>query len=875
MAKLSKVNGEETPLMKQYAEIKAKYPGTIVLFRIGDFYETFGEDAIKASKILNITLTKRANGQASEVELAGFPYHALDNYLPKLVKAGERVAVCEQLEDPKLAKKIVKRGITEVVTPGLIYSENLLDTAKNNYLCCVYLSEHKKSLSGIALIDVSTGEFFVTEGEEEKIQKLIETFQPSEIIVAKGQQKRFKELFGESYYLFPVDDWVFHFQNGNELLLKHFQTTSLKGFGIDELQSGIISAGAVLHYLSINQQNKLAHITKIQKLYDHEYVLMDKSTLQNLELVSSYHTEGKTLFSVINQTKTAMGARLLRKWVLLPLLSISRIQRRQNAVKYLHENTTLTQNLASLLQSITDIERLTSRISTQRVSPRDLKQLQKSLMGIQEIKKMLEGIQDPYLHAIQDQLNPLTSLQTLLNSTIIEEAPANFKKIGYIKTGFHTELDELKYIAEHGKEYLLNLQQREITRTGIPSLKIGYNNVFGYYIEITHTHKDKVPQDYIRKQTLTTGERYITPELKEYEEKILTAEERITLLEQQIFNDVLAQTIEHIQALQQNAAAVAQVDVLTCLATIAQQYQYNLPVMTEDTTMTIIEGRHPVIERYLPLEQSYIPNDVHLNTENQQILMITGPNMAGKSALLRQVGLITLLAQMGSFVPAKSASIGIVDRIFTRVGASDNISSGESTFMVEMNEAANILNNATAKSLILLDEIGRGTSTYDGISIAWAMVEHLHNYAPVKARTLFATHYHELNELEKELSGVKNFHVKVQEVNGKVLFLRKLEKGGTEHSFGIHVAEMAGLPKTVTERAKQILQELEAQREQHNEKTSKISIQSTPQAIQLSLFGFEDETANKIKQSLANLDINTLTPVEALLTLQEWKKWLK
>jgi len=875
MAKLSKVNGEETPLMKQYAEIKSKYPGTIVLFRIGDFYETFGEDAIKVSKILNITLTKRANGQASEIELAGFPYHVLDNQLPKLVKAGERVAVCEQLEDPKLAKKIVKRGITEVVTPGLIYSENLLDTAKNNYLCCVYFSEHKKSLSGIALIDVSTGEFFVTEGEEEKIQKLIETFQPSEIIVAKGQQKRFKELFGEAYYLYPVDDWVFHFQNGNELLLKHFQTTSLKGFGIDELQSGIISAGAVLHYLNINQQNKLAHITKIQKLYDHEYVLMDKSTLQNLELVSSYHTEGKTLFSVINQTKTAMGARLLRKWVLLPLLSISRIQRRQNAVKYLYENTTLTQNLASLLQSITDIERLTSRISTQRVSPRDLKQLQKSLMGIQEIKKMLEDLQDPYLQTIQDQLNPLTSLQTLLNSTIIEEAPANFKKSGYIKTGFHTELDELKYIAEHGKEYLLNLQQREITRTGIPSLKIGYNNVFGYYIEITHTHKDKVPQDYIRKQTLTTGERYITPELKEYEEKILTAEERITLLEQQIFNDVLAQTIEHIQALQQNAAAVAQVDVLTCLATIAQQYQYNLPVMTEDTTMTITEGRHPVVERYLPLEQSYIPNDVHLNTENQQILMITGPNMAGKSALLRQVGLITLLAQMGSFVPAKSASIGIVDRIFTRVGASDNISSGESTFMVEMNEAANILNNATAKSLILLDEIGRGTSTYDGISIAWAMVEYLHNYAPVKARTLFATHYHELNELEKELSGVKNFHVKVQEVNGKVLFLRKLEKGGTEHSFGIHVAEMAGLPKTVTERAKQILQELEAQREQHNEKTSKISIQSTPQAIQLSLFGFEDETANKIKQSLANLDINTLTPVEALLTLQEWKKWLK
>ncbi len=874
MAKLSKVSGEETPLMKQYAEIKAKYPGTIVLFRIGDFYETFGEDAIKASKILNITLTKRANGQASEIELAGFPHHSLDTYLPKLVKAGERVAICEQLEDPKLAKKIVKRGITEVVTPGLIYSENLLEHIKNNYLCCVYLAEQKKILSGIAFTDVSTGEFFTTEAEEEKIQKLLETFQPAEIIIPKGQQKKFKELFGDSYYLYPIDDWVFHFQNGNELLLKHFQTTSLKGFGIEELNNGVISAGAILHYLNLNQQNKLAHITKIQKLHDHEYVLMDKSTLQNLELVSSYHAEGKTLYSVLNHTKTAIGARLLRKWLLLPLLSISRIQRRQNAVKYFFEHTELKENITPFLHSITDIERLASRISTQRVSPRDLKQLEKSLNSIQDIKKILENVQEPYLQAIYEQLNPLIFLQTLLHDTISEDAPANFKKSGYIKTGFHKELDELKYIAEHGKEYLLNIQQREITRTGIPSLKIGYNNVFGYYIEITHTHKDKVPPDYIRKQTLTTGERYITPELKEYEEKILTAEERITSLEQQIFNDVLAQTMEHIQALQQNASAIAQLDVLLCLATAAQEYNYNLPVLIENTELSIIEGRHPVIERYLPLEQSYIPNDVYLDTENQQILIITGPNMAGKSALLRQVGLITLMAQIGSFVPAKNATIGIVDKIFTRVGASDNISSGESTFMVEMNEAANILNNATSKSLILLDEIGRGTSTYDGISIAWAIVEHLHNYAPVKARTLFATHYHELNALEKELKGVKNFHVKVQEINGKILFLRKLEKGGTEHSFGIHVAEMAGLPKTVTDRAKEILQELESQREQHKNHTSKISIQKAPPTMQLSLFGFEDETANKIKQSLSNLDINTLTPIEALLTLQEWKKWL-
>jgi DNA mismatch repair protein MutS len=874
MAKISKISGEETPLMKQYTEIKAKYPGTILLFRVGDFYETFGEDAIKSSKILNITLTKRANGNASEVELAGFPHHSLDTYLPKLVKAGERVAVCEQLEDPKLAKKIVKRGITEVITPGLIYSENLLDHVKNNYLCCVYLSDEKKMLSGIAFTDVSTGEFFVTEAEDKKIEKLLETFQPAEIILPKGQQKKFKEIFGESYYLFPVDDWVFHFQNGKELLLRHFQTASLKGFGIEELRNGIISAGAVLHYLNINQQNKLAHITKIQKLYDHEYLLMDKSTLQNLELVSSYHTEGKTLYSVLNDTKTAMGARLLRKWILLPLLSISRIQRRQNAIKYLYEHTKLTENLIPLLQSITDIERLTSRISTQRVSPRDLKQLEKSLHSIQEIKKLLENVQDAYLQTIHDQLNPLISLQTLLQNTIAEEAPTNLKKSGYIKSGVHKELDEIRYIAEHGKEYLLNIQQREITRTGIPSLKIGYNNVFGYYIEITHTHKDKVPPDYIRKQTLTTGERYITPELKEYEEKILTAEERITLLEQQIFNDVLAQTMEHIQALQQNASAIAQSDVLLCLANIAKEYNYNPPVLTENTELSITEGRHPVIERYLPLEQSYIPNDVYSDTENQQILIVTGPNMAGKSALLRQVGLITLLAQTGSFVPAKSATIGLVDKIFTRVGASDNISSGESTFMVEMNEAANILNNATAKSLILLDEIGRGTSTYDGISIAWAIVEYLHNHTPVKARTFFATHYHELNELEKELNGVKNFHVKVQEINGKILFLRKLEKGGTEHSFGIHVAEMAGLPKTVTERAKEILRELEAQREQHKNHASKISIEKKPQTVQLSLFGFEDETATKIKQSLADLDINTLTPVEALLILQEWKKWL-
>lgn len=874
MAKLSKVSGEETPLMKQYWEIKAKYPGTMVLFRIGDFYETFAEDAIKASKILNITLTKRANGQASEIELAGFPHHSLDTYLPKLVKAGERVAICEQLEDPKLAKKIVKRGITEVVTPGLVYSENLLDHVKNNYLCCVYLSEHKKMLSGIAFTDVSTGEFLTTEADEDKIQKLLETFQPSEVIVPKSQQKKFKELFGDSYYLFPVDDWVFHFQNGHELLTKHFQTTSLKGFGIEQLHNGIISAGTILHYLNINQQNKLAHITKIQKLHDHEYVLMDKFTQLNLEIVSSYHTEGKTLYNVLNHTKTGMGARLLRKWLLLPLLSVSRIQRRQNAVKYFYEHTELAEKILSLLSSITDVERLSARISTQRVSPRDLKQLEKALFNIQEIKIALQNVQEPYIQALQDQLNPLVSLQTLLNKTIVDEAPANLKKNGYIKTGVHAELDELKYIAEHGKEYLLNIQQREITRTGIPSLKIGYNNVFGYYIEITHTHKDKVPQDYIRKQTLTTGERYITPELKEYEEKILTAEEKITQIEQHIFNDVLAQTLEHIQALQQNALAIAQLDVLLCFASLAQQYQYNAPIITEECSLSIIEGRHPVIERYLPLEQSYIPNDIHLDTENQQILIITGPNMAGKSALLRQTGLITLMAQIGSFVPAKSAIIGIVDKIFTRVGASDNISSGESTFMVEMNEAANILNNATSKSLILLDEIGRGTSTYDGISIAWAIVEYLHNHAPVKARTLFATHYHELNELEKELKGVKNFHVKVQEVNGKILFLRKLEQGGTGHSFGIHVAEMAGLPKWVTERAKQILHQLEAQRTQQDKNSApKINVQ-TSQPLQLSLFSFEDEVATKIKQHLINIDVNTITPIEALLTLQEWKKWL-
>ncbi|MCS7029765.1 MAG: DNA mismatch repair protein MutS [Bacteroidia bacterium] len=873
MAKLFKVSGEETPLMKQYAEIKSKYPGTIVLFRVGDFYETFGEDAIKTSKILGITLTKRANGQASEVELAGFPYHSLDTYLPRLVKAGERVAICEQLEDPKLAKKVVKRGITEVVTPGLIYTENLLEQSKNNYLCAVYLSEHKKILSGISFLDISTGEFLTTEGEEEQLQKLIETFQPSEIIVPKSQQKKFKERFGENYYLYPLDDWIFHIQNGNELLLKHFQTTSLKGFGIDGLHSGIISAGAILHYLNLNQQHKLGHITKIQKLHDTEYVLMDKFTLQNLELVSSYHPEGRTLFSVLNQTQTAMGARLLRKWILLPLLSIPRIQRRQNAIRYLYEHTELAQQISAFLNSITDIERLTARIAVQRVSPRDLKQLQKSLFQIQAIKKSLENVTDPYLATLHDQLNALPSLQDLLEKTIVDDAPANTKKSGYIKTGFHAELDELKYIAEHGKEYLLNLQQREITRTGIPSLKIGYNNVFGYYIEITHTHKDKVPSDYIRKQTLTTGERYITPELKEYEEKILTAEERISVLEQQIFNDTLMQTLEHIHALQQNASVIAQLDVLVCLANVAHAYNYHLPQLTQDPVLTIVEGRHPVIERYLPIEQAYIPNDVHLNTQDQQILIITGPNMAGKSALLRQVGLITLLAQMGSFVPAKSATIGIVDKIFTRVGASDNISSGESTFMVEMNEAANILNNATAKSLILLDEIGRGTSTYDGISIAWAIVEYLHNNPSVKARTLFATHYHELNELEKQLSAVKNFHVKVQEINGKILFLRKLERGGTEHSFGIHVAEMAGLPKSVTERAKQILCQLESQREQR-EDTKKVNISPAPQAIQLSLFGFEDEVAVKIKQSLQNLDLNRITPIEALLTLQEWKKWI-
>lgn len=876
MAKTTEV--KETPLMKQYNEIKAKYPDAILLFRVGDFYETFGEDAIKASQILGITLTKRANGSASHIELAGFPHHSVDTYLPKLVRAGYRVAICDQLEDPKLTKTIVKRGITELVTPGVTFNDKVLEHKSNNFLASIYIHKDK---AGISFLDVSTGEFLIAEGTLTYVEKLIQTFKPNEILVEKNNRQTLINLIGENFYVFALDDWAFTPDFGHESLLKQFGTISLKGFGIEQLHHAIASCGALLHYLGETKHDKLQHITHISRIEEDQYVWLDRFTVRNLELFGSSHDNGKCLIDVIDSSVTPMGSRLLKRWLALPLKHTETINERLEVVSYFIEHATKQSELRGLLKEIGDLERLISKVAAGKINPRELVQLKRSLTLIESTKTLIQDCNNKSLQKINDQLNHCVIMRNRLETELNEEAPVLLAKGNVINKGVNAELDELRAIAFSGKDYLLQIQQREIERTGISSLKISYNNVFGYYLEVTNVHKDKVPSDWIRKQTLTTAERYITPELKVYEEKILGAEDKIALLEQTLYSNLVSDLIEYIVPIQLNANLIARLDCLVSFSTLAVENQYVKPTIKDDFVINIIDGRHPVIEKQLPIDMAYVSNSVYLDNETQQVMMITGPNMSGKSALLRQVALITLMAQIGCYVPAKSAEIGIVDKIFTRVGASDNISSGESTFMVEMNETASILNNLSERSLILLDEIGRGTSTYDGISIAWAIAEYIHSQPKNKAKTLFATHYHELNEMTTYFPRIKNYNVSVKEVNNKIIFLRKLQEGGSEHSFGIHVARMAGMPKQVVERANEILKKLEKDHElELTETTSEVrnidnAIKTKSKSdYQLSFFQLNDPVLEQVKDELLKTDINTLTPVEALMKLNDIKRLL-
>ncbi len=876
MAKTTEV--KETPLMKQYNDIKAKYPDAILLFRVGDFYETFGEDAIKAAKILGITLTKRANGQATFIELAGFPHHSVDTYLPKLVRAGYRVAICDQLEDPKLTKSIVKRGVTELVTPGVTFNDKVLEHKTNNFLSSIYFEKDK---AGISFLDVSTGEFLIAEGTLTYIEKLIQTFKPNEILVEKNKRQTLVNLIGENFYIFGLDDWAFKYDFGYESLIKQFGTNSLKGFGIEQFNNAITSCGAMLHYLGETKHDKLQHITTISRIEEDQYVWLDRFTVRNLELFGSSHDNGKCLIDVIDNTVTPMGSRLLKRWLALPLKQVDLIKERLEVVDYYIEHKTQQLELRTLLKDIGDLERLISKVSAGKINPRELVQLKRSLMLIEGIKELISVSENKSLKKINDQLNPCVVMRNRLETELNEEAPILLHKGNVINKGINSELDELRAIAYSGKDYLLQIQQREIERTGISSLKISYNNVFGYYLEVTNVHKDKVPTDWIRKQTLTTAERYITPELKIYEEKILGAEDKIALLEQTIYTNLVNDLIEYIVPIQLNANLIARLDCLSSFAVLAIENNYSKPTINDSFVLNIIDGRHPVIEKQLPIDTSYVSNSVYLDNETQQLMMITGPNMSGKSALLRQVALITLMAQIGCYVPAKSAEIGIVDKIFTRVGASDNISSGESTFMVEMNETASILNNLSNRSLILLDEIGRGTSTYDGISIAWAIAEYIHSQPMHKAKTLFATHYHELNEMTTYFPRIKNYNVSVKELDNKIIFLRKLQEGGSEHSFGIHVARMAGMPKEVLDRANDILKKLEKDHEleitdtEITEKTSINAIKTKSKSdYQLSFFQLNDPVLEQVKDELLKVDINTLTPVEALMKLNDIKRML-
>lgn len=859
----------ETPLMKQYLEMKQKHPDAILLYRVGDFYETFSEDAITASEILGITLTKRANGYASTVELAGFPHHALDTYLPKLIRAGKRVAICEQLEDPKLTKKLVKRGITELVTPGVALSDNVLNHKENNFLAAINFG---KSNIGVALLDISTGEFLVAEGNNDYIDKLLTNFSPKEVLIMRGAKSKLETSFSAKFLAYELDDWIFTEDAAEERLLKQFETKTLKGFGIGKMPDAIVAAGAILYYLDITKHTQISHINRLSKIEENKYVRLDRFTVRNLELVESFSEDGKSLLNIIDRTVTPVGARMLHRWILFPLKDPKEINNRLDVVEYFFKHPDEREEIKTYLEQIGDIERLTSKVSFARISPREMIQLRNALNAIEPIRKICIDSDLPVLRALGEQLNPCNAVSKRISKEIVENAPVALNRGSVICPGVNAELDNLREIAFKGKDYLLGVQQREINATGIPSLKIGYNNVFGYYIEVTNTHKDKVPAEWIRKQTLVNAERYITPELKEYEEKILGAQEKIEILEAKLYSELISMVNTYTPAIQLDAKLIAQLDVLAAFTYVAMENHYNRPIVDDSLKIEIVEGRHPVIEKNLPPGKPYISNSVTLDNDGTQIMMITGPNMSGKSALLRSTALNVLMAQMGCFVAAESAHIGIVDKIFTRVGASDNISLGESTFMVEMTEAASILNNMSQRSLILFDELGRGTSTYDGISIAWAIVEHIHNFGNLHPKTLFATHYHELNEMEKSFPRVVNYNVSVKEIDGKVVFLRKLQRGGSEHSFGIHVAKLAGMPRLIVDRATEVLKHLEAS---HRDNTSVADIKDMPKhenGMQLSFFQLDDPVLEQIRNEIVGLDINNLTPVAALNKLHDIKK---
>lgn len=862
-----------TPMMKQFLELKAKHPDAVMLFRCGDFYETYSTDAVVASEILGITLTKRANGKDKTIEMAGFPHHALDTYLPKLIRAGKRVAICDQLEDPKLTKKLVKRGITELVTPGVSINDFVLNHKENNFLAAIHFT---KVVCGVSFLDISTGEFFIAEGNTDYIDKLLNSFAPKEVLIEKGKLPMFEGNFGAGYFTFQLDDWAFSEINAREKLLSHFETKNLKGFGVENLNAGVTAAGAILQYLVMTHHSQIGHITSISRIDTDKFVRLDKFTLHSLELVDTMNEGGKSLLSVIDKTICPMGARLMKRWVVFPLKDKKNIENRLNVVEYFFRCPEIKDLIEEQLYFIGDLERIISKVAVGRVSPREVVQLKVALQAIEPIKKYCLEADNASLNQIGEQLTLCSSIRDRIEQEIVSDPPLLINKGGVIRKGVNVQLDELREISFSGKDYLLQIQKRESEKTEIPSLKVAYNNVFGYFIEVRNIHKDKVPQEWIRKQTLVNAERYITQELKEYEEKILGAEDKIVSLETQLYNELVLSINEFIPHIQINANQLAMLDCLLSFARVAKESQYIRPIIEDNDTLHIKQGRHPVIEKQLPLGEKYIANDVYLDTTTQQVIMITGPNMAGKSALLRQTALITLLAQIGSFVPAESATIGIVDKIFTRVGASDNISVGESTFMVEMNEAADILNNVSNRSLVLFDELGRGTSTYDGISIAWAIVEYIHENPRARARTLFATHYHELNEMERTFSRIKNYNVTVKEVDNKIIFLRKLARGGSEHSFGIHVAKMAGMPKSIVKRSNEILKQLEANNRKKGIATKNINnITEYREGMQLSFFQLDDPVLSQIRDEILNTDVNNLTPVEALNKLNDIKKILK
>ncbi len=861
----------ETPLMKQYNQIKSKHPDAVLLFRVGDFYETFSDDAIKASEILGITLTKRANGAASYVELAGFPYHALDTYLPKLVRAGQRVAICEQLEDPKKTKTIVKRGVTELVTPGVAIGDHILEHKENNFLASVHID---KQIAGISLLDISTGEFYLAQGNHQYIDKLLSSFAPKEVLYERSKYEQFRETFGTKYYTYKLEDWAFTESTSHERLLKQFDTKSLKGFGVERMNYGITAAGAILQYLDLTEHRDIKHITRISRIEEDKYVWLDKFTIRNLELFNSFGEEANSLLDVIDKTVSPPGSRLMKRWLALPLKNLNSINERLDLVEFFIKNKEIKEKLTKLIKQTGDLERMNSKIASQRISPRDVAQLKNALFAVEEIKEICTNSNDNHLKKVADSLNPCLHIRDRIEKEIKEEPPTAIQKGNVIKDGVSEELDEYRKIAYSGKDYLENLKQNLALKTGISSLKIGVNNVFGYYFEVRNRFKDMVPEEWTRKQTLVSSERYINQELKEYEEKILGAEDKIYAIEAKLFEDIVISLADYISLIQTTAQAVAKLDVLSAFSNVSLDNNYVKPNVNDSDELIIVQGRHPVIEVQLPVDEPYIPNDVFLDTEKQQIIIVTGPNMAGKSALLRQTALIVILAQIGCFVPAESADLGYVDKVFTRVGASDNISSGESTFMVEMNEASSILNNLSERSLILFDELGRGTSTYDGISIAWSIVEYIHEHPKTRAKTLFATHYHELNEMEKSFNRIKNYNVSVKELNQKIIFLRKLVKGGSEHSFGIHVAKLAGMPGSIVNRANIILKELE-QSHRKEELIEKVDdLAGSREGYQMSFFQLDDPVLIQVRDEIKNIDINNLTPMEALNKLNEIKKHL-